>query len=152
MNIYKLRSKTFSIVCEKPLDFRCTSPRAAAPVLREIFKLSGLDESQEHFLVVVINPRGHVVGHKVLASGTATACLVTPEMLYRAALVLGGTSVLACHNHPSGSIEPSREDTALTKKLREAGEILSLPLADHIILGHEDAFYSFRSSEGWDRG
>ena len=56
---------------------------------------------------------------------------------------------LAWHNHPSGDPTPSREDMALTTRLRSAGESLGVPLADHVVLG-SDRWHSFRASEGWD--
>lgn len=146
---YKLKSRTFSVVCE-PLGVGAqtvTSPSAAGPVLRSIF--ADLDDYQEHFVIVALNAKGRVIGHKVLASGTETACLVSPAMIFRAALVLGGTTVIMCHNHPSGDPNPSREDISLTRRCVSAGETLGLPVADHIILGSE-TIHSFRSAQGWE--
>lgn len=148
-NIYKLRSQTFSIVCEKREAVYCGSPKLAGPLLLSLYRELELDECNEHFVVVVLNAKGKIVGHKVLSSGTPTACLVTPAMVFQAALVLGGTSVLACHNHPSGDTTPSREDLVLTRRMRTAGEALGMPLADHIILG-ADTFLSLRNHERWD--
>jgi DNA repair protein RadC len=150
MNTYRFRSQTFHVVCEQPQRAcYCTSPKAAIPILLQIFE--ELDQYQEHFAVVALNVKGVVIGHKVLCSGTETACLVSPAMVLRAALVLGGTTFLAVHNHPSGSSDPSREDIALTRRMRSAGEGLGLPLADHIILG-SDNHHSFRCAENWDKG
>ena len=152
MNLYRLHSKTFSVACERPAHgYTCTSPRMAQPVLRAIYAAMELDMDREHFVVLVLDAKGRVIGHKLLSSGTETACLVTPAMVFRAALVLGGVSVLTCHNHPSGDPAPSREDEQLTARLRSSGEALSLPLADHIILGNDDSSYSFRVDQGWDR-
>lgn len=150
MNVYKTRLKTFSIACENETQYRCTSPRQAIPVLRAIFNDLELDENREHFVVLALNARGMVTGYKVISSGTETNCLVSRSDVYRAAIVLGSVSVLACHNHPSGAIEPSKEDIALTDALREAGEILGVPLADHIILTKDDS-YSFRQKQAWDK-
>ncbi len=145
MNTYTLKSRTYSVVCEpgESPDRIATTPAAAARVFRAL--MAGLDQDQEHVVMVCLTPKGRVVGHKVISSGTATCCLVTPEQVYRAALVLGGTSVLVAHNHPSGSTEPSQEDQTLTKLLKQAGDFLGLPLADHLILGSPDTYYSFRA-------
>lgn len=150
MNSYILKSQTFRVACEAPSAKYepCTNPRSAVTVLRAIF--ATLDESQEHFIILALNSKGRVVGHKVLSSGSATACLVSPEMFFRAALVLGGTSAIACHNHPSGDPGPSHEDQTLTRRLQSSGDMLGLPLSDHLILG-DPGYYSFRASEGWDR-
>ncbi len=78
-----------------------------------------------------------------------TATLVSPREFFREALRYGATSALAWHNHPSGDPTPSREDIALTGRLRAAGESLGVPLADHMVLG-SDRWHSFRAAEGWD--
>jgi DNA repair protein RadC len=148
-NTYKFKSRTFSIACEKPEETYCGSPRLVGPILLSLYRELELDECYEHFVVLVLNSKGKIVGHKVLSSGTATACLVTPAMVFQAALILGGIFVLVCHNHPGGDTTPSREDLVLTKRMRTAGEVLGVPLADHIILGH-DTFLSLRNHERWD--
>ncbi len=154
MNTYQIRSKTFTVSCvsEETKPAYCTSPRGAAEVFKAIYE--DLDLDREHFVMIALNAKGRVIGHKVLATGHATACLVTPAMVYQAALVLGAVTVLVAHNHPSADTTPSREDEALTRRLREAGNILSVPLADHLVLGFESRetvrSHSFRASEGWD--
>ena len=60
------------------------------------------------------------------------------------------SSALGWHNHPSGDPTPSREDMALTKRLRTAGDSLGVPLADHIIVG-DCRWHSFRAAEAWDQ-
>lgn len=145
---YKFRLKTFSAALEDPTPYACGSPREAVSVLRAIYKDCSLDDCQEHFLVMVLNAKGAVMGYKVVGTGTETGVMVTPAIVFRAALVLGGLSVIICHNHPSGDPEPSREDKHLTDRCRKSGEALGLPLADHIILGR-DTMYSFRAAEGW---
>lgn len=148
-NIYRLRSQTFNVVMEEPTPYGpITSPRNAIGILQAIMAALELDECQEHMLVVALDARGRVVGHKVVASGTGTSVQATPAMVFRAALVLGGETVLVAHNHPSGDPAPSREDSAFTARLRSTGAALGLPLADHIILGRGD-YHSFRVSEQW---
>ena len=150
-SIYRFRSQTFSVVMEEPLPYGpCTSPRAAVPILRAIMTACNLDEDVEHFLLLALNAKGAVIGHKLCAQGTTTACLITPREFFRAALALGAVTALACHNHPSGDPAPSREDALLTNRLRSTGDTLGVPLADHIILG-QDRHYSFRAEEGWDK-
>lgn len=148
--IYKTRFKTFTIsMAREAEETYCTSPRQAYPALRAIYEQLELDTSQEHFVIACLNSKGRVSGFKLLSSGTETACPVNPAMIFRAALILGGTSVILCHNHPSGNPAPSREDKLLTDRCRSAGKTLGLTVADHFILG-EDCFHSFRAAEGWD--
>ena len=133
-----------SRVCDRP---RITSPRAAGTYL--LPKVQGWTE--ERFGMLALNAKGELIADRILAHGTATACLISPREFFREALRFGATSALAWHNHPSGDPTPSREDGALTKRLRGAGEQLGVPLADHVVVGN-DAFHSFRSAEGWDMG
>lgn len=154
-NTYQLRSKTFTVsrVCEDTHPASCTSPRAAAEVFQAIYRDMDLD--REHFVMIGLNAKGRVIGHKVISTGHATACLVTPAMVFQAALILGAVSVVVAHNHPSGDTTPSREDVAITRRLQAAGENLGVPLSDHLVLGFDthDSLrsHSFRASEGWDR-
>ena len=146
---YRLKTVIFA-ACEPLTEYGpCTSPRSALPVLRSIW--GTLDGDAESFGLLALDSKGCVVGFKIIGQGTATACLAAPREIFRAALALGAVTVLVCHNHPSGDTTPSREDVSLTDRLRKAGEAIGVPLADHIILGSADSFYSFRASEGWDR-
>lgn len=104
---------------------------------------------EEHFGMLALNAKGEVIADREISKGTATGTLITPREFYREALRYGAISVLAWHNHPSGEPTPSREDCILTKRLRDAGHAMGVPLSDHIIIGHP-ASYSFREVEGWD--
>ncbi len=123
---------------------RITSPRAAGDYL--LPKVQGWTE--ERFGMLALNAKGELLADRVLAQGTATACLISPREFFREALRFGATTALAWHNHPSGDPNPSRVDCALTSRLRSAGESLGVPLADHVVLGHE-RWHSFRAAEGW---
>jgi DNA repair protein RadC len=126
---------------------RITSPRAAGSYL--LPKIQGWTE--ERFGMLALNAKGDLLADRVLAHGTAIGCLISPREFFREALRYGATTALAWHNHPSGDTTPSPEDIQFTNRLRSAGESLGVPLADHMVLGH-DSWHSFRSSEGWDRG
>jgi DNA repair protein RadC len=125
---------------------RISSPRAAGTYL--LPKAAGWTE--ERFGMLALNAKGDLIADRILAHGTATACLISPREFFREALRFGATTALAWHNHPSGDPTPSREDCALTTRLRAAGESLGVPLADHMVIGC-DRWHSFRPAEGWDR-
>ena len=87
---------------------------------------------------------GRVLAKPILVSighedGTAQ---IDAGAIFREALKSGAEEIIVAHNHPSGDITPSRADITATKRLREAGELLSVPLLDHLILGHTPAFSS----------
>lgn len=124
---------------------RISSPRAAGEYL--LPKVQGWTE--ERFGMLALNAKGDLIADRLLAHGTATACLISPREFFREALRFGATSVVAWHNHPSGDPTPSREDIQLTNRLRSAGESLGVPLADHLVLGLE-SWHSFRAADRWD--
>ncbi len=154
MNTYLFHSKSFIVsrVSEDIKPGYCTSPNAAAEIFRAIYQ--ELDLDREHFVMLALNAKGRVIGHKVISTGHSTACLVTPAMVFQAALVLGAVTVLVAHNHPSGDPSPSREDEELTLRLREAGKLLGVPLGDHLVLGFDSPdsvrSHSFRAKGEWD--
>lgn len=124
---------------------RITSPRAAGDYLLP----RCLGWTEERFGLLALNAKGDLLAERILSQGTSTATLVSPREFFREALRYGASSALAFHNHPSGDPTPSREDVQLTRRLRASGEGLGVPLADHLILGH-DRYHSFRAAEGWD--
>ena len=117
----------------------------AATLARYAFR--DLDQDVEHFAVLSLDAKNRARGYKVIAQGTATACLVHPREVFRAALSLGAVTLIVVHNHPSGDPTPSQEDITLTARLVEAGQILGIPVVDHLILGSGSAYVSLR-----DRG
>ena len=68
--------------------------------------------------------------------------IVCPREIFAIALKAGAYSIIGLHNHPSGNVNPSDADIRLTKKLKNAGEMLDIPVLDHIILG-EEKYFSF---------
>ncbi|BDU72115.1 RadC family protein [Mesoterricola silvestris] len=127
-----------------PVRPRLHTPQAAGAYLLE--RCRGWTE--ERFGLLALNARGLLLADRLLSQGTALGTLVSPREFFREALRFGAVSAIAFHNHPSGEVQPSGEDRRLTKRLREAGEMLGVPLSDHLIIGAE-GFHSFRTAEGW---
>ena len=118
------------------------APEDAAAVAEGIFKAEELDADQEHMLLLALTTAGKVRGYKVVSSGGLNTAIVEPRIVYRAAILLGAASIIMVHNHPSGKMSPSKEDIQITKLLRDAGEIVGIPLHDHIII---DGYGEFTS-------
>ena len=117
------------------------APERAAAFMRKVFP----DNVREHFIVLFLNGKNEVAAFFVASTGTASACLVGPRELFQAAVHAGAVSIIAGHNHPSGDTEPSAEDRSVTRRLVQAGELLGIPLLDHLIVGL-NSFYSFMES------
>lgn len=91
---------------------------------------------QELFFVVLLGPRNKVIGMpREIAKGQRDEVALQPNLVFEAALKEGAKSVIVAHNHPSGDPLPSEVDVSLTQKLVDAGRIMNIPVADHLILG-----------------
>lgn len=114
--------------------------------VRELFRAiyAGLDDDQEHFVMMVLNAAGQVVGYKLIGSGAQDRVYVDCKIVFRNALLLGAHSIIVAHNHPTGVLTPSAGDIDLTARLAIAGKILEIPLLDHFILGHHTDHVSLR--------
>lgn len=117
--------------------------RLVAPHLR--------GEAKEHSLVVWLNGRHQVVGWEDVSVGSLTEALVHPREVFREAIRRGAAAIVLLHNHPSGDPLPSEEDRALTRRLIEVGELVGIPLIDHVIVA-DGGHYSFRNELSlWER-
>ena len=123
--------------------------RPAAPCLRHpsaVFAhlrphARGLN--QETFWSLLLDGKQRLRRTVVVTTGTLTASLVHPREVFRAAVRESAAALIVAHNHPSGDPEPSAEDLAVTERLRQAGEVLGIPLQDHVVLG-EEGYVSLR--------
>jgi|GEM_PF-1677260 len=94
--------------------------------------MTGLD--REHAVVILLNARNKVIEGIVVGSGGISEVNVDMGVLMRAAIRYGASSMIFVHNHPSGDPFPSTADDELTKRLKEAGRIIGIPLVDHLII------------------
>jgi DNA repair protein RadC len=116
------------------------TPADVHAIFRAVY--AGLDDDQEHFVMLVSNGAGQVVGYKLIGSGAQDHVYVDCKIVFRNALLLGAHSIIVAHNHPSGSLVPSAGDLELTGRLVIAGKVLEIPLLDHFILGHHADYVS----------
>jgi DNA repair protein RadC len=107
------------------------SPAAAAAALSQDL----MWQTTERFAVVLLDVKNRLLGTQVITIGTATETLAPPREIFREVIRQGATRLIVAHNHPSGSVEPSREDIDLTRQLLSGAQFLAIPLLDHIILG-----------------
>ena len=105
------------------------------------------DLSYEVFAVLYLNRSNKILRFEIISRGGITGTVADPRVILKRALEEGATSIILCHNHPSGDPTPSPEDRTLTTRLRESGDLLGIRLLDHLILG-DDRLYSF-ADQGW---
>jgi DNA repair protein RadC len=91
-------------------------------------------ERQEHFVCITLNGAGEVIEKRTITVGLLNHSLVHPREVFADAITDRAASIICVHNHPSGSLEPSSQDIAITHQLRDAGALLGIQLLDHIIV------------------
>ena len=107
------------------------SPEEIADLLRPLLK----DLKQESLFVLPLDSRNQVIEIIESTRGLVNQAQAHPREVFRKAIVANAVKVIIAHNHPTGSITPSKQDLALTEKLCEAGKIIGIEIIDHIIIG-----------------
>ena len=123
--------------------------RLARPPLRSAQKVYALLSAQlfgleqEVFCLLLLDGKHRLRRQQLITVGTLTSSIVHPREVFRPAVREAAAAVIVAHNHPSGDPEPSREDLEVTRRLCAAGELLGIPLLDHVVLG-DGSFVSLR--------
>lgn len=99
-----------------------------------------LIELQEEFKILLLNNSNEVLGVHSLSKGSTKGTIVDLKLLFAIALKSCATAIIIAHNHPSGTLKPSRSDLELTKKIKKCGELLDVKLLDHLIITKDDYF------------
>jgi DNA repair protein RadC len=95
-----------------------------------------LDTGQECFFALCLDSRAGLISSRLISKGSADLCIAHPREVFKAAVREGASKILVAHNHPSGVLEPSKEDLDLTERLRAAGRLLGIPLVDHVVVSN----------------
>lgn len=106
-------------------------------------KLSHLQK--EVFMILALNSANYVVKDIVISEGILNCSLVHPREVFRFAMLACAASIILVHNHPSGDVQPSREDRKITSRLAEVGKLMNISVLDHVIVG-EGKYFSFREA------
>ncbi len=130
---------TYQIVSERQCpDVRITGPSDLYPLLKKFAV-----KKQEHFLVATLDSSQTVIRLHIVSIGILNRILIHPREVFIRAIKDNCASVILIHNHPSGSLEISREDKDATARLVSAGKLLGIPVLDHMVIS-KTGFYSFR--------
>ena len=103
-------------------------------------------QKQENIKLLMLNSKSKLLGESDISKGTVNASLISPRELFIEALNKQAVSIILLHNHPSGDPTPSKTDFLLTKRVKEAGELIGIELLDHIIIG-DNCYISFAEEE-----
>jgi DNA repair protein RadC len=134
------RRRQAALLLERPL---VKDSRSVAAYLQTLLK----DYHHEVFGVLFLNRAGKVKRFEIISQGGITGTIADPRLIFKKALEEEAVSIILCHNHPSGSLRPSRADEELTLKIREGARYLDIKLLDHIIVGDE-GYFSFADEGG----
>ncbi len=120
---------------------KITTSVDAYEILQKIWNRDKI-ELVEEFKVLFLNRSNKVLGVLDASSGGITGTVADPRIILTAAIKANAVGIVLSHNHPSGSVKPSRADEELTVKIREAARFLDMTVLDHIIISSE-GYYSF---------
>ena len=115
--------------CKNNDTRRISVPADVLPVVEDL-----RGQRQEHFACITLNGAGEMISKRTITIGLLNHSLVHPREVFADAITDRAASVICVHNHPSGSLDPSPQDIAITSQLRDAGATLGIQLLDHIIV------------------
>ena len=102
--------------------------------------------SHEIFAIVFLNNANKILAHEIVSEGGITSTVVDVRIIFKSAMLHNATSIILCHNHPSGNTTPSNSDYNITKKIIASGKVLEVKVIDHIIVS-QDGYYSMRKED-----
>ena len=100
---------------------------------------------KEYLRAIYLNTRNKIIHDEIISIGSIDMNIIHPRELFKPAIEYSAYSIIMIHNHPSGNPQPSQADIEITQKIKQTGEILQIPLTDHIIIG-QNTYYSFVKS------
>jgi DNA repair protein RadC len=115
---------------EIPIENNVSKPEDLVGIVKDFL----YHKRQEYFLAATLDGSGHVIAIRIVTIGLLNHSLVHPREVFRDAILDSCASMIVVHNHPSGSLEPSSQDIAITRQLVDASKILGISLLDHIIV------------------
>ena len=105
-----------------------------------------IDSDREKFVVACLDTKNQPVNISVVSIGNVNSAIVHPREVFKVAMLSNASKIICFHNHPSGNLKCSKEDENITNRLKECGEILGIELVDHIIVGDNDTYFSFKEN------
>lgn len=141
MEEHELKMVSVRLVDAPPLlsSKKVETSRDAAEVMAQ--QLRHYD--RELFCILNLRTRGQVINANIVAMGTLNKSLVCPREVFKSSILSNAAHIILVHNHPSDDCRPSTEDINLTKKLQMCGDLIGIPVVDHIITNTRGQYFSF---------
>jgi DNA repair protein RadC len=115
------------------------SPRDSAAALMAVLQ----DQPTEVFAILCLTTKHRVIAYHEVSRGTLDSTLVHPREVFKAALLANAAAIIVSHNHPSGDPSPTLDDLEVTRRLVATGEVLGIPILDHVVIG-DGRYFSFK--------
>lgn len=130
------------IVREDIADYLKTGTRYSSPAqVSDTFQFL-MKETKEQFITLHLDGKNRIICMEIVSIGSLNQSIVHPREVFKTALLSSAAAIICVHQHPTGDPTPSSEDIAITKRLKEVGDIIGIKLLDHIIVG-ENQYLSF---------
>ena len=121
---------------ETDLNLKIQSSRGAFDTIQTNF----MDLPHEEFWIICLNRANKVIAKNLISRGGVSGTVADIKLIFKTALDQLASSIIACHNHPSGNLMASEEDKLITKRIKDAGEIMDITLLDHLIISDYNYF------------
>lgn len=145
-NIGEVRVNAIFAMLEMTKRLRYTDRKEGKKISgsKDIYEMMSWIEEDfyEKFFVILLNRSNRLIKTICISEGGLSGTVVDPKRIFAMALENMASSIILCHNHPSGNQLPSEADIRLTQKMKDAGTVLDIPILDHIIIG-KGKYYSF---------
>ena len=142
--MYKVYDLALKVLEEKPTFTSMTDSNKVVEFINAAIQPQTFAE--ERMYIIALSTKGDVIGYIEHSKGTLNSSLVDVAGIFKFALLCNASSIILTHNHPSGSTTPSQEDIQVTSRVKDAGDLLSVPLLDHIITTPSGVYNSIRSN------
>ena len=142
--MYKVYDLALKVLEEKPIYTDMANSTKVVEFINAAIQPQTFAE--ERMYIIALSTKGDVIGYIEHSKGTLNSSLVDVAGIFKFALLCNASSIILTHNHPSGSTTPSQEDIQVTRRVKDAGDLLNVPLLDHIITTPSGDYNSIRSN------
>jgi DNA repair protein RadC len=135
-----------SLIRDRHVQFeqkKITTSQEAQGLLKRLIETQG-NPDREQFCIVLLNSKNQIIGINIVSTGDLASATVHPREVLKPAILANASSMILCHNHPSGDLTPSSEDIAVTKRIVKAAKIMGITIHEHLIISiYDNSYYSF---------
>ena len=145
-NPFQLDVVSVRLVRDEPVfsDTKITNPESAIAVVGEIL----CEMDREVVCIINLKSDGTPINCNFASMGAINQAIVEPREIFKSAVLSNAASMIMVHNHPSGNLEPSKEDTMITDRILKLASLIGIPLTDHVIVGGDNTrYFSFKEKE-----